>query len=79
MCNKLFRLKLNKYVAPDGLSNKILKHLLHILSAPLASIINCSLRQGIVPELRKIVGVTPLPKSIPACTAESDFVTHVCN
>jgi hypothetical protein len=73
VCNKLFKVKLNKAVGPDGISNKLLKHLPGVLGPPLAAIINCSLRQGIVPDAWKLSRVTSVPKTFPVCNVESDI------
>ena len=51
----LSKVKLNKYVGPDGISHKILKELANFLAAPVISIINSSLLQG-------ISRITPVPK-----------------
>jgi len=45
---KLRKIKLNEFVCPDGISYKILKEMAYYLAAPLAGLINSSLRQGIV-------------------------------
>jgi hypothetical protein len=73
VCNKLFKVKLNKAVGPDGISNKLLKHLPDVLGPPLTAIINCSLRQGAVPDVWKLSRVTPIPKTFPACNVENDI------
>lgn len=72
VCNRLSRIKLNKAVGPDCIPNKILKQMAHILGPPLAAIINCSLRQGIVPDIWKLSRITPLPKTMPVQSIESD-------
>ena len=48
----------NKSVGPDGISHKILKELANFLAAPVTSIINSSLHQGIVPDQWKISRIT---------------------
>jgi len=52
----------NKSVVPDGISNKILKEMAYYLAAPLAGIINSSLRYSIIPDQWKISRITPIPK-----------------
>ena len=64
--------KLNKSVGPDGSSHKILKKLANFLAAPVTSIINTSLHQGILPDQRKISRITPVPKIFPPKHVESD-------
>jgi hypothetical protein len=44
----------------------------HIVGPPLAAISNCSLRQGIVSDIWKLSGITPVPKTIPVHSIESD-------
>ena len=44
----------------------------YYLAAPLASIINSSHRQGIVPDQWKISRITPIPKVFPPKDVESD-------
>ena len=44
----------------------------YYLAAPLAGIINSSLRQGIVPDQWKISRITPIPKVFPPKDVESD-------
>ena len=72
VCDRLSRIKLNKAVGADGIPNKILRQMAHILGPPLAAIINCSLRQGTVPDVWKLSRITPLPKTLPVCSIESD-------
>jgi hypothetical protein len=43
MSLKLFMVKLNKAVGPDGILNKLKKQLPHIFRPPIAAIIYCSL------------------------------------
>jgi len=54
----LSKFKLNKSVGPDGISHKILKELANVLAAPVTSIINSSLHQGIVPDQCMISRIT---------------------
>jgi len=61
----LRKITLNKAVGADGISQKILKEMAYYLVAPLAGIINSSLRQVIVPYQWKISRVTPIPKVFP--------------
>jgi len=54
----LSKVKLNKSVGPDGISHKIRKELVYFLAAPVTSIINSSLHQGILPDQWKISEIT---------------------
>ena len=55
-------LKTDKASGPDGLSNRILKELLHELSSPLCSLFNKSLSLGKFPSPYKDANVTPVHK-----------------
>ena len=68
----LIKVKLNKSVGLGGISHKILKELASFLAAPVTSIINSSLLQGIVPDQWKISRITPVPKIFPPKHVESD-------
>ena len=71
--NALCTLKLNKAEGPDGLSNKLLKSLADLFCTPLCSIINCSIRTGVIPSQWKLSRVTPLPKTFPPVNIETDL------
>lgn len=43
VCNKLFKLELDKAVSPGSISNKLLKHLPDVPEPPLTAIVNSSL------------------------------------
>ena len=58
----LNRIKTSSVPGPDLLSSRLLPHLSDICAAPLCSIINLSIRQGIVPWQWKLSRVTPVPK-----------------
>ena len=76
-------LKLNKSVGPDGLSNKLLNSLAGQFCTPLCSMINCSIRTGMVPSQWKLSRVTPLPKTFPPINIETDLrpisITSSCS
>lgn len=66
-------MKCGRAIGPDLLSNHFLNDTAEILVAPICSIINSSIRQGIVPTQWKLSRVTPLPKCIPPKSLESDI------
>ena len=69
----LSRIKTSSVPGPDLLSSRLLSHLSDIFAAPLCSIINLSIRQGIVPWQWKLSRVTPVPKCNPAVRLEDDI------
>jgi hypothetical protein len=70
---ELSKIKLRKSVGPDTIPHKILKNLADVLAASVTTIINASLRQGIVHELWKISKVTVVPQDFPPINVESDI------
>lgn len=69
----LNRLKISKSTGPDMLDNRLLKYLADVLAAPVCSLINSSIRQGVVPSQWKLSRVTPIPKCSPVRNIENDF------
>ena len=61
--NKLKKVKLGKSGGPDCLPPRIIKEFAYELCFPLANICNCSLCEGVVPEIRKKAFVVPVPKT----------------
>lgn len=55
----------NKAGGPDGIPSKLIKEFAYEFSVPFADIINCSLREGIVPTQWKKAIVVPIPKQNP--------------
>ena len=55
------------------LDSRLLKHLADVLAAPVCSLINSSIRQGVVPRQWKLSRVTPIPKSSPVHVLENDI------
>ena len=47
----------------DNISMRVIKHSFHLISAPLANIINLSLQKGIFPDNLKIAKVIPIYKA----------------
>ena len=47
----------------DNISMRVIKHSFHLISAPLAKIINLSLQKGIFPDELKIAKVIPFYKA----------------
>jgi len=70
---KLSKIKLAKAVGPDNISHKILQNLAATLAPPVTSIINSSMRQGVVPDQWKLARVTPIPKIYPPVNVENDL------
>jgi len=58
---------------PDGLDASLLVRLADVLAAPVCSIINSSIRQGVVPGQWKCSRVVPIPKCSPAERIETYF------
>ena len=73
MEKRLLSLNINKSSGPDGLPVWIFGDFAHILAAPLASIANASLQQGVMPDVWKFSNTVPLPKTSPARSIESDL------
>ena len=71
--NALRTLNVTKSSLDDIISNRLLKELADIVAAPICSIINNSLRQGVVPHQWKVSRITPLPKCNPVRNIESDL------
>ena len=61
----LSRVKLGKSPGPDNIPAWILRDFAPVLSAPVASLLNISIRDGFVPELWKTAIVTAIPKKKP--------------
>ena len=57
----------------DAISNSLLISLADVLAAPIASVINSSIRTGCVPAQWKMSRLTLVPKVRPAIKIESDF------
>ena len=66
-------MKLNKAVGPDGLNNVLLKSVAGQLCTPLCSIINASIRTGVIPTQWKLSRVCPIPKTFPPVDIEDDL------
>ncbi len=71
--NALVHLKRHKPAGPDLLEASFLIRLEDVLAAPVCSIVNSSIRQGIVPVQWKRSRVVPIPKCSPARRIESDI------
>ena len=61
----LRKVKTNKSTGPDNIPAWVLKEHADCLAAPLASIFNCSLREGVLPTVWKSANIIPLPKTKP--------------
>jgi hypothetical protein len=67
------RLKVTKSVCDEFLSNRLLKEFADIFAGPVCSLINLSIRQGLVPRQWKVARISPLPKVYPPISIETDF------
>lgn len=67
---QLARIQVHKAPGPDNIPNRLLKVFSFELSEPVTNIINCSLREGVVPSQWKEATVVPLPKVIPTPSAD---------
>ena len=67
------QLKRCKASMTDAISNSLLISLADVLAAPIASLINSSIRTGCVPAQWKMSRLTLVPKVRPAIKIESDF------
>ena len=66
----LRKVKTNKSTGPDNIPAGGLKEHADCLAAPLASIFNCSLREGVLPNVWK---ASPLPKTKPLMSVKTDI------
>ena len=66
----LRKVKTNKSTGPDNIPAWVLKD--H--AAPLASIFNCSLREGVLPNVWKSANIIPLPKTKPLMSVKTDII-----
>ena len=70
---KLLDTKVSKAPGPDGIPNWVLHDHAGLISGPICTIYNSSLREGFVPEIWKSANVTPLPKVAPPKDIKSDI------
>ena len=73
MEKQLSSIKLRKAPGPDGVPNWVLRDFAPILSGPLTSIVNSSIRESHVPVIWKSADVLPLPKISPPKSVEKDL------
>jgi hypothetical protein len=72
VCKELLKIKLCKSVGPDAIPHKTLKDThIPVLAAPVAAIINASIRQSVVPGFWKVSRVTVLFKVFPTIKTDS--------
>ena len=71
--NVLSRVKLNKSVCDEFLSNRMLRQFADVLAGPICAMINTSFRTGFVPQQWKVARITPLPKVLPPADLQSDL------
>ena len=61
----LRKVKTNTSTGPDNIPAWVLKEHANYIVAPLTSIFNCSLREGVLPTVWKSANIIPLPKTKP--------------
>jgi len=71
--NRLCNINITKAQGPDFLPSWILRDFAPLLAQPLAAIYNASVREGIVPHVRKSAIVVPVPKVHPPKSTSSDL------
>lgn len=71
--NRMSKININKSSGPDELPNWIIRDLAPILSKPVTSLFNASIREASVPALWKCATITPLPKVSIAQNIETDL------
>jgi hypothetical protein len=71
--NALKHLSVIKSPGSELFNNRFLICTAEVLEGPICAIINSSIRQGFVPHQWKILTVTPIHKSFPPRSIESDF------
>ncbi len=69
----LSNLNVSKSSLDSILNNKLLRSLSDVLAAPICSLINYSLRQGVVPAQWKIARISPIPKGPYVRDVEKDL------
>ena len=69
----LRKVKTNKSTGPDNIPAWVLKEHADCLAAPLASIFNCSLREGVLPTVWKSANIIPLPKTKLLMSVKTDI------
>ena len=62
MFNEIKKIDPNKSTGQDMIHPKLVNHAAHIISCPLAHVINCSLSQGVFPDKLKVAKVIPVYK-----------------
>ena len=69
----LRKCKTNKATGPDNIPAWVLKELANSLAAPLTSIFNYPLREGVLPTVWKSANIIPLPKTKPLMSVKTDI------
>ncbi len=69
----LKNLKTSKASFSDDITNRLLNELADVLAGPICSLINTSIRQGVVPHQWKVSRISPIPKTMPVHNIESDL------
>ena len=69
----LMKIHLNKSSGPDIIPNWVLRDCAPILSGPIASIFNSSIKEGFIPTLCKMAIVVPVNKILNAHNIYTDF------
>ena len=70
----LRKVKTNASTGPDNIPAWGLKEHANYIVAPLTSIFNCSLREGVLPTVWKSANIIPLPKTKPLMSVKTDII-----
>lgn len=70
---RLMSIKIHKSPGPDSVPNWILRDFAPVLSGPIASIVNSSIRESHVPQLWKSADTLPMPKISPPKIINKDL------
>ena len=68
---ELKRIKVHKAPGPDDLPNRLPREFAFEISEPVCSIINASLKEGVVPSEWKCANVVPVPKVNPPASMDN--------
>ncbi len=70
---KLLKLNTRKDMGPDYIPNWILLNSAHLLSDPISSVFNSSIRESLVPDIWKLADVVNLAKATPVKLLDKDL------
>ena len=70
---RLMSTKLKKSIGPDQIPNWVLRDCAPLISGPVTSIFNMSIKEGYIPTLWKCARVSPIPKVYPVTNFQKDI------